>query len=627
MPLISKVEQLSGKKYTGILENEKDIAIRVIVDHIRAVAFAIADGQLPSNGGAGYVIRRILRRAISYSYRFLGIKEPFLFELVAVLKNQMGEFFPEIVKQEKLVTEVIKEEENSFLRTIENGLIRVEKLIQQTISENKKVLPSEEVFELYDTYGFPDDLTRIIAEEKGLTIDEAGFETEMQKQKQRSKKDSAAKVHDWIILEEKPEIFVGYDQTETDTYITRYRKIENKDGEFYQIVLSKSPFYPEGGGQIGDKGMMIPSYTEGFDISNPSIFDITNCRDVIEVLETKKENNLIISLIKELPKDAGAIFYAKVNGSERKNTQANHSVTHLLHEALREVLGTHVEQKGSFVGPDYLRFDFSHFSKMNEQELKLVEDKVNAKIKENIALQEFRNIPITEAMEKGAMALFGEKYGDSVRMIQFGSSKELCGGTHVKNTGEIGHFKIQSESSTAAGIRRIEAISGDKSSEYFKNLESQIKEISSLLKSKDLAKSVEKLLEENATLKSEIDALKKEKAQGEIQNWKNDFENKNGKQLLVKKTSLDASSVKDIVFELKREIPNSVIIIISDFGEKPMITVGISQDLENQYHAGNIVKELAKEIQGGGGGNPGFATAGGKNFAGIENALEKAKNI
>ncbi|MFC4688111.1 alanine--tRNA ligase [Epilithonimonas pallida] len=608
-PLIAKVEELSGKKYTGILTDEKDIAIRVVVDHIRAVSFAIADGQLPSNGGAGYVIRRILRRAISYSYRFLDRKEPFLYQLVAVLQEQMGKFFPELEKQGTLVTEVIKSEEESFLRTIETGLIRVDKLIQQTISEGKKILPTEEVFELYDTYGFPDDLTRIIAEEKGLTIDEAGFEQALNQQKQRSKADSAQKVYDWVTLEEKPENFVGYDQLESETYITRYRKVENKDGEFYQVVLSESPFYPEGGGQVGDKGTL------------------ENAAESFEVLETKKENGLIISLINALPKDAGAVFYAKVNVADRKNSQANHSVTHLLHEALREVLGTHVEQKGSYVGPDYLRFDFSHFSKMTEEELALVESKVNAKIKENIPLQEFRTIPIQEALDRGAMALFGEKYGDNVRMIQFGSSKELCGGTHVKSTSEIGHFKIVSESSAAAGIRRIEAISGEKSEEYFKNLETQFTEISQLLKSKDLSKSIEKLLEENSALKSEIESFKKEKAKGEIQNWKNDFEDNNGKKLLVKKTSLDAGSVKDIVFQLKKEIPNSVTIIISDAGEKPMITVGVSADLEANYHAGNIVKELAKEIQGGGGGNPGFATAGGKNIEGIENAYQKALEI
>ena len=626
-PLIAKVEELSGKKYTGILEDEKDIAIRVVVDHIRAVAFAIADGQLPSNGGAGYVIRRILRRGISYAYRFLGMKEAFLFELVAILKTEMGGFFPELVKQEKLVTEVIREEENSFLKTIEHGLKRIDLVINETLSKNQKTLPGTAVFELYDTYGFPADLSRIIAEEKQLTVDEVGFEEEMNKQKQRSKKSSAQKVYDWVVLEEKAESFVGYDQTESETFITRYRKVENKDGEFYQIVLSKSPFYPEGGGQIGDQGLLIPSYAEGFDLSNPGAFDVKTSSEIIDVIETKKENNLIVSLINELPKDAGAVFYAKVNESERRNTQANHTVTHLLHEALREVLGTHVEQKGSFVSPDYLRFDFSHFSKMDDEQLKIVEEKVNAKIKENIALQEFREIPITEAMEKGAMALFGEKYGDKVRMIQFGSSKELCGGTHVKHTGEIGHFKIQNESSTAAGIRRIEAISGDQSAAYFRNLETQLKEISSLLKSKDLTKSVEKLMEENSSLKSEIESLKKEKAKSETSNWANDFVQKEDKKLLVKKVSLDAGSVKDIVFQLKKDIQSSVIIIISDSDAKPMITVGVSADLEAKYHAGNIVKDLAKEIQGGGGGNPGFATAGGKNLEGIENAYQKALTV
>ena len=608
-PLIAKVEELSGKKYTGILTDEKDIAIRVIVDHIRAVSFAIADGQLPSNGGAGYVIRRILRRGISYAYRFLDRKEPFLYQLVAVLQEQMGKFFPELEKQGTLVTEVIKSEEESFLRTIETGLIRVDKLIQQTISEGKKVLPTEEVFELYDTYGFPDDLTRIIAEEKGLTIDEAGFEQALNEQKQRSKADSAQKVYDWVTLEEKPENFVGYDKTESETYITRYRKVENKDGEFYQVVLSESPFYPEGGGQIGDKGVL------------------ENAVESFEVLETKKENGLIISLINGLPKDAGAVFYAKVNSSDRKNSQANHSVTHLLHEALREVLGTHVEQKGSFVGPDYLRFDFSHFSKMTEDELALVEEKVNAKIKENIALQEFRNIPIQEALDRGAMALFGEKYGDNVRMIQFGTSMELCGGTHVKNTSEIGLFKIVSESSAAAGIRRIEAISGDKSAEYFKNLEKQIAALSQLLKSKDVVRSIEKLIEENTALKSEVEAFKKEKAKGEIDNWKGEYEQKGDKLLLVKKTSLDAGSVKDIVFQLKREIPTSITVILSDADNKPMITVGVSDDLAGIYQAGALIKELAREIQGGGGGNPGFATAGGKNLDGLENAYQKALNI
>lgn len=608
-PLISKVEEISGKKYTGILEDEKDIAIRVVVDHIRAVAFAIADGQLPSNGGAGYVIRRILRRAISYAYRFLDMKEAFLYKLVAVLKDQMGSFFPEIVKQEKLVTEVIKEEENSFLKTIEHGLVRLDAIIQATIKNNEKNLPGEQVFELYDTFGFPADLSRIIAEEKGLSIDEAGFEEEMNKQKQRSKQSSASKTYDWVILEEKPENFVGYDLTENEVKITRYRKIENKDGEFYQIVLDETPFYAEGGGQVGDKGIL------------------ENATERIEILDTKKENNLNISLIPTLPQDAKATFTAKVDVSKRKDTENNHSATHLLHEALRSVLGTHVEQKGSFVGPDYLRFDFSHFSKMTEDEWAAVEQQVNEKIRENIALQEYRNIPIKEAMDKGAMALFGEKYGDNVRMIQFGTSRELCGGTHVKNTGEIGLFKIESEGSAAAGIRRIEAITGSKAREYFETLEKNYQEIAQFLKSKDVLRSVQKLVEENQSLKSEIESFKAEKAKQEALQWKNEYQDKGDKKLLVKKTSMDAGSVKDIVFQLKKEIPGSLTIILSNAGDKPMITIGVSDDLTQTYQAGTLIKDLAKEIQGGGGGAPAFATAGGKNLDGLEKAFEKAQQL
>lgn len=608
-PLISKVEEISGKKYTGILENEKDIAIRVVVDHIRAVAFAIADGQLPSNGGAGYVIRRILRRAISYAYRFLDMKEAFLYQLVAVLKDQMGSFFPEIVKQEKLVTEVIKEEENSFLKTIEHGLVRLDAIIQATINNNEKNLPGEQVFELYDTFGFPADLSRIIAEEKGLSIDEAGFEEEMNKQKQRSKQSSASKTYDWVILEEKPENFVGYDLTENEVKITRYRKIENKDGKFYQIVLDETPFYAEGGGQVGDKGVL------------------ENAAESIEILDTKKENNLNISLIATLPQDVKASFTAKVDLSKRKDTENNHSATHLLHEALRNVLGTHVEQKGSFVGPDYLRFDFSHFSKMTEEEWTAVEQQVNEKIRKNIALQEYRNIPIQEAMDKGAMALFGEKYGDNVRMIEFGTSKELCGGTHVKNTGEIGLFKIESEGSAAAGIRRIEAITGSKARKYFETLEKNYQEIAQFLKSKDVLKSVQRLVEENQSLKSEIESFKAEKAKQEALQWKNEYLDKGDKKLLVKKTSMDAGSIKDIVFQLKKEIPGSLTIILSNAGDKPMITIGVSDDLTQTYQAGALIKDLAKEIQGGGGGAPAFATAGGKNLDGLEKAFEKAQQL
>ncbi|MHA6698129.1 alanine--tRNA ligase [Chryseobacterium sp. A301] len=626
-PLIEKVESLSGETYTGILENSKDIAIRVVVDHIRAVAFAIADGQLPSNTGAGYVIRRILRRAISYSYRFLGMNRAFLYELVEVLDGQMGDYFKELRKEKKLITEVIKEEEISFLKTIETGLLRLDHTIKETIANGDTTLPGDRVFELYDTYGFPVDLSRIIAQERHLSVDEEGFDAEMQKQKQRSKKDSAGKVYDWVVLEEKSEKFVGYDVLETKCSITRYRKVENKDGEFFQIVLDQSPFYPEGGGQVGDHGILIPSYATHFDLSAPELYNVENNPEVLEVLDTKKENNLIVSLISELPKDVGAVFYARVEGARRKSTEANHSATHLLHEALREVLGTHVEQKGSFVGPEYLRFDFSHFSKLTAEELQEVEEKVKRKIQKNISLKEYREIPMAEAVEKGAMALFGEKYGDQVRMIQFDSSKELCGGTHVRSTGEIGLFKIVSESSTAAGIRRIEAISGQAAMNYYKDLESTLTSLGGLLKSKDLRKSIEKLLEENQQLKAELEISKKSQAVAQTEEWKNQYEAKEGRNTLVKKTSLDASSIKDLVFELKKQVPQSLTVIISDHGNKPLITVGVSSDLEDKFNAGQIVKDLAKEIQGGGGGNVGFATAGGKNLEGIENAYQKALSL
>lgn len=606
-PLIEKVEEISGKKYEGKLEDEKDIAIRVIVDHIRAVAFAIADGQLPSNNGAGYVIRRILRRAIRYGFTFLGQKEPFIYQLVDTLVQQMGEAFPELKKQHHLVQNVIREEENSFLRTLEQGLLMLDAMMNN--AENKEISGSK-AFELYDTYGFPIDLTALILAEKGFTLDEAGFEENLKKQKERSRAAAQTKTDDWVVIREDDETeFIGYDATEGTVRITQYRKVESqKEGTQYQLVFNVTPFYPEGGGQVGDKGFLTSSSGE-----------------MTYILDTKKENNLIIHIAESLPENLNEPFKAEVKG--RSLTEANHTATHLLHQALREVLGTHVEQRGSKVDFDGLRFDFSHFQKVTDEELQAVEKKVNERILQQIALKEYRSISMKEAMEAGAMALFGEKYGDKVRMIEFADSKELCGGTHVKNTSDIWYFKIISEGAVASGIRRVEAITREKVKEYFFNLEAQHEKLSALLKSKDLVKSTEKLQEENAQLKAEVEALKKEKAKGEVQNWKNQFVQSGDKQLLVKKTSLDAASVKDIVFQLKKEIAASVIVILSDAGEKPMITVGVSDDLDGKYHAGNIVKELAKEIQGGGGGNPGFATAGGKNLAGLENAEQKAKAL
>lgn len=606
-PLIAKLEEITGKKYEGKMQDEKDIAIRVIVDHIRAVSFAIADGQLPANNGAGYVIRRILRRAIRYGFTFLGQKEPFIYQLVKTLTFQMGEAFPELVKQFNLVQNVIKEEEASFLRTLEQGLLILDSMMNNA---NDKQISGAKAFELYDTYGFPIDLTALILAEKDFTLDEKGFEQELQKQKERSRAAAQTKTDDWVMVSDDEETeFIGYDTLEAMVKIIKYRKVESqKDGTQYQLVFNTTPFYPEGGGQVGDKGILTSSNGE-----------------TTYIIDTKKENNLIIHISETLPIKLDEPFKVEVKG--RELSAANHSATHLLHQALREVLGTHVEQRGSKVDWNSLRFDFSHFQKMTAEEIFDVEKRVNERIQQKIELQEFRNIPMSQAVEAGAMALFGEKYGDNVRMIQFGESKELCGGTHIKNTGDIWYFKIVSEGAVAAGIRRVEAITRDKVKEYFFNLEAENQKIAEVLKSKDLVKSVEKVLDENAQLKAELEVLKREKAQGEIQNWKNEFVQKRDKQLLVKRTSLDAGSVKDMVFQLKREIPTSVIIILSDANEKPMISVGVSDDLGDKYHAGNIVKDLAKEIQGGGGGNAGFATAGGKNLAGLPTAEEKAKEI
>ena len=604
-PLIERVEELSGKKYTGKLDDEKDIAIRVIVDHIRAVSFAIADGQFPSNTGAGYVIRRILRRAVRYAFTFLEQKEPFFHKLVRTLVIQMGEAFPELEKNHTLLEKVIKEEEVSFLRTLEQGLLMLDAMMNNA---KEKQISGKKAFELYDTYGFPIDLTMLILAEKGYTLDEEAFEESLRKQKERSRVAAQMKTDDWVIIndDDDEEEFIGYDTLDAVVRITRYRKVESqKEGVRYHLVFNVTPFYPEGGGQVGDRGILTSANGE-----TTYIFD------------TKKENNLIIHIAETLPSKLEDPFKAEV--VSRCLTEANHSATHLLHQALREILGAHVEQRGSRVDFGSLRFDFSHFQKMTEEELREVEKKVNERIQEKIELQEFRNISMQQAMEAGAMALFGEKYGDKVRMIQFGESKELCGGTHVKNTGDIWYFKILSEGAVAAGVRRIEAITGEKVKEYLWSLESQVEKLTELLKSKDLIKSVEKVLDENTQLKSELEQLKREKAQAEIQNWKKDFIPYGDKQILVKRTSLDTNSVKDIVFQLKREIPTSLIVILSDAGEKPMISVGVSADLENKYHAGNIVKELAKEIQGGGGGNAGFATAGGKNLEGLVNAEKKA---
>lgn len=614
-PLIEKIESLTGKKYISKAETDEqeklNIAIRVVADHVRAVAFAIADGQLPSNNGAGYVIRRILRRAIRYAFTFLDKKEPFIYELVAVLSAQMGEFFPEIKSQQNLVTNVIREEENSFLRTLEQGL----QLLENVVADTKgKEIAGAKVFELYDTFGFPEDLTALILKEKAYSYDKAEFDAELKKQKDRSRAAGEVAKDDWVTLVEgNTETFVGYDQTENEVKITRYRKVESKkDGTLYQIVLDNTPFYPEGGGQVGDKGVLV------------------SANENIEVLNTKKENNLILHITQTLPENVNALFTAKVNTQLRGEAARNHTATHLLHQALRSILGTHVEQKGSLVSPNYLRFDFSYFSKVTDEELKQVEEFVNARIQEQLPLIERRSIPFKQAIEEGAMALFGEKYGDNVRAIKFGESMELCGGIHVQNTADIWHFKIISESAVAAGIRRIEAITGDAVKEYFASQEHILEEIKAALKNpQDTLKAVSNLQDENAKLKKQVEALLKDKAKNLKGELAAELEDINGVKFLAKKVDLDANGAKDLAYELGNLGNNLFLLLATEQDGKPMLTCYISKELaaEKGLNAGQVVRELGKYIQGGGGGQPFFATAGGKNPAGIPDALNAAKEF
>ncbi len=614
-PLIEKVEQITGLKYSSNEvknvseeQNKTNIAIRVIVDHVRAVAFAIADGQLPSNTGAGYVIRRILRRAIRYGFTFLNTKEPFINKLVEVLANQMGEFFPEIKSQQQLVTNVIREEEASFLRTLDQGLQLLDKVVAET---SGKEVSGAKVFELYDTFGFPKDLTALILKEKGFSYNESDFESELQKQKARSRAASEVSTEDWsVLIPGNVETFVGYDQTENDVKITRIRKVDSKkDGILYQIVLDNTPFYPEGGGQVGDKGTLV------------------SANETIDIIDTKKENNLILHFAKQLPENLEAGFVAKVNTDLRTSTSKNHSATHLMHLALRNILGTHVEQKGSLVNPNYLRFDFSHFSKVSDEELSQVEASVNEQIEAQLQLQEYRNIPIQEALDKGAMALFGEKYGDSVRMIEFGESKELCGGIHVINTADIWHFKIISEGAVAAGIRRIEAITGDAVKDFYKNQESTLAEIKETLKNpQDILKSVASLQDDNAKLKKQIEQLLKEKVDGLKNTLVADFQEINGINFLAKQVDLSMSSTKDLAQAIGTSKPNSFVFLASVEDDAPNIHCYISKELvaEKSLNAGNVIRELGKYIDGNGGGQPFFASGKGKKINGIKEALEKA---
>ena len=615
-PIIQHIEKITGAKYTVKAKDDEqekiNIAIRVIADHVRAVAFAIADGQLPSNTGAGYVIRRILRRAIRYGFTFLNSKEAFIFQLVETLSTQMGSSFPEIIAQKNLVMNVIREEENSFLRTLDQGLQLLENVITTTTTTTRPTeVEGKKAFELYDTFGFPIDLTALILRERGLELDEAGFDKAMLEQKTRSRAASEVSTEDWTLLAQgNTETFVGYDLAENDVKITRFRKIDSKkDGVLFQIVLNNTPFYPEGGGQVGDKGTLV------------------SANESIEIIDTKKENNLILHLAKKLPENVNAIFMAKVNQDLRSLSSRNHSATHLMHQALRRVLGTHVEQKGSLVNPNYLRFDFSHFAKMTETELQQVEDFVNARIQEQLPLIERRNIPFAQAVSEGAMALFGEKYGDEVRAIKFGESMELCGGIHVKNTAEIWHSKIISEGAVAAGIRRIEAITSDAVKAHFASYENTLNEVKDALKNpQDILKAVQSLQDDNAKLSKQMEVFVKEKVKNMKVTLTAEILLINGIQFLAKQVDLDPNGAKDLAYELGTLGTNVFVVLATAEEGKPTVSCYISKELvaEKALNAGNVVRELGKFIQGGGGGQPFFATAGGKNTAGIPEALEKA---
>ena len=612
-PIIREIETITGTTYTIKASNEEEekinIAIRVIADHVRAVAFAIADGQLPSNTGAGYVIRRILRRAIRYGFTFLNTKEPFIYKLVDTLSAQMSASFPEIRSQKALCSNVIREEESSFLRTLDQGLV----LLDAVIANNQsKVIDGKKAFELYDTYGFPIDLTALILSEKGLQLDEKVFEEQLQLQKERSRAASKVTAGDWnVIVEDDIQEFVGYDRLQHQVKITKYRRVESvKEGEIFQLVFNATPFYGESGGQTGDKGYL--------EASNG---------DITYIIDTKKENNQTIHLAKSLPDNLTDTFQAIVDVKQRARTSSNHTATHLLHQGLRKVLGTHIEQKGSMVRSASLRFDFSHFSKVSDEELKEVENFVNARIRQSLPLIEKRGIPKEQALEEGAIALFGEKYGDLVRMIKFGDSVELCGGTHVANTSEIWHFKIVSEGAVAAGIRRIEAITSEAAKDFFESQLITFGEMKEVLKNAvDPIKAIQTLQDENASLKKQIEALLKDKAKNMKGELAAAFQEINGVKFLAQQVDLTAEGAKDLVYELGN-LGNNIFIVLATVNEdKPMLTCYISKELvaDKNLNAGQVVRELGKYIQGGGGGQPFFATAGGKNAAGVSEALEKA---
>ena len=605
-PIIKEISRLSGKEY-GKTE-EVDVAMRVVADHLRAVSFSIADGQLPSNAKAGYVIRRILRRAVRYAYTFLDQKEAFMYKLLPVFIGEMGGAYPELVAQRELIGRVMKEEEDSFLRTLDKGINLLNGAMDELKAHGEKVLDGAQAFRMFDTYGFPLDLTELICRENGYTVDEAGFNVEMEKQKARARNAAAVENGDWEVLREGEQIFVGYDYTEYECHILRYRKVTQKKQSFYELVLDYTPFYGEMGGQVGDCGV------------------ICNENETIDIIDTKRENNQNIHIVKQLPKDPSADFMACVDIDKRTGSAANHTATHLLDYALKQVLGDHVEQKGSYVSSDTLRFDFSHFQKVSEEELRQVERMVNSMIREDIPLDEHRDTPIEEAKKLGAIALFGEKYGDKVRVVRFGPSCEFCGGIHALSTGRIGMFKIVGESSVAAGIRRIEAKTGKECEEMMYNLEDGLKAIRMMFNNaKDLRGVIEKYIEEHDSMKKDIEEFRAQNVERAKESLLEKARVVNGVTVISAILPLMPQGVKDLVFKIRQEVPENLLCVIGSIDAgKPMLSVMLSDDMVKDHglNAGQLVREAAKLIQGGGGGQPHYATAGGKNTDGLSAAID-----
>ena len=610
-PIIKEISALSGLKY-GETE-EVDVAMRVVADHLRAVAFSIADGQLPSNAKAGYVIRRILRRAVRYAYTFLGQKESFLFRLVPVLVQEMGGAFPELAAQRELITKVIKEEEESFLRTLSNGISMLSSAIEAVKAAGKTELDGTQAFRLFDTYGFPLDLTELICRESGVSVDEKQFDVEMQKQKERARNAAAVENGDWIEVRPGEQQFVGYDYTEYECHILRYRKVTQKKNTYFELVLDNTPFYGEMGGQVGDTGVLV------------------NEEETITITDTKRENNQSVHIVKALPKNVEAEFMACVDTDKREASAANHTATHLLDYALKQVLGDHVEQKGSFVSPDTLRFDFAHFQKVTDEEIRQVERIVNDMIRQDIPLQDHRNVPIEEAKQLGAIALFGEKYGDRVRVVQFGPSVEFCGGIHAHSTGRIGMLKIVSESSVAAGIRRIEAKTGAACEQMMYDLEDGMKAIKALFhNAKDLQTVIGKYIEEHEAMKKSIEKFQAEAVERAKERLLQQAREVNGVKVITTVLPMTPEAAKDLAFKLRAAQPENMLCVIgSKHDNKPLLTVMATDDLvsDRGFNAGKVIREAAKLIQGGGGGQPHFATAGGKNVDGLSAAVDKVVEL